>query len=64
MTVVLSLMVAVALLLGWGGWRRWQSGDRNRSVLMAIAALVLIGNVVIWTLPTPDGATLIDPGNR
>lgn len=48
----LSIMIIAAFLLGAGGMRQIVKGKGNRkSLLMIIAALVLIGNVLIWTLP-------------
>lgn len=49
---ILSIaMLAVAALL-WGSWRLFRSGadDRRKAWLMAVAALVLFGNVLILTL--------------
>ena len=41
-------MLAVFGLL-WGGAVVWKR-DRRRTVLMAVCALVILGNVLIWTL--------------
>ncbi|MBA3677216.1 MAG: hypothetical protein H0W74_07410 [Sphingosinicella sp.] len=47
----LSVMIIAAFLLGAGGARMIVKGKATRkSVLMIVAALVLIGNVLIWTL--------------
>ena len=46
----ITMLVIVALL--WGGFRLLREGkDRRRGWLMLIAAAVLLGNVLIWTLP-------------
>jgi len=43
-------MIAVAALL-WGGIKLVRGGnDRRRGWLMIVAALVLLGNVLIWTV--------------
>ena len=61
MDIVLSIVVlaAIALLLGalWL-WRR--GGHGKQAALMLVLAAVMIGNVVIWTLPTADGSAPID----
>ena len=41
-------MIAVFGLI-WGGARTWQR-DRQRAVLMVVCAIVILGNVLIWTL--------------
>jgi hypothetical protein len=43
-------MFGVAALL-WGAALQWRQAQRQRAVLMAIAALVIAGNVAIWTVP-------------
>jgi hypothetical protein len=43
-------VIAVFLLLG-GGVALLRKGDRQKGVLMLVAALVLFGNVLIWTVP-------------
>ncbi len=61
MDFVLSLvaLTAIALVLGaiWL-WRR--HGVRKQAVLMVLLALVMVVNVLIWTLPDSDGAALRD----
>lgn len=43
----------------------FQNGnDRKKALLMLIAALVMFGNVAIWLIPTPDGATLAGEANK
>ena len=49
---MLSVTMVVIVALVWGGIVRWRRGiDRKRGMLMLIAALVLLGNVLIWALP-------------
>jgi uncharacterized membrane protein len=44
-------MLAVGALLTGGVWLIAKRQDRQRGILMIIAALVLLGNILIWTLP-------------
>lgn len=49
--IVLSLlMIAFAVLSGGGLWVLVKRGDRKRGLLMIVAGLVMLGNVLIWTL--------------
>ena len=49
--LVLSLlMIAFAILTGGGLWVLIKRGDRMRGLLMILAGLVMLGNVLIWTL--------------
>jgi hypothetical protein len=50
--LILSLlMLGGVLLAGGGAWLIAKGGDRKRAWLMIVAALVMFGNVAIWTLP-------------
>jgi hypothetical protein len=50
--IALSIaMIAVFLLAGGGAWLIAKKRDYKRGVLMIIAALVIAGNVAIWTVP-------------
>jgi len=52
--LALSLaMIAAIALIGGGLWLIVRKSDRKRGALMLVAALVLIINVVIWTMPLP-----------
>ena len=44
-------MLAVFALVAGGAWLVVKGGDRKRGTLMLVAALVLLGNVLIWTWP-------------
>jgi hypothetical protein len=49
---LLSIMVIAAFALAGGGlWMLAKRRDTKKGVLMLVAALVLLGNVVIWTAP-------------
>jgi hypothetical protein len=43
-------MLAACLLIVGGIKLAMRKADRGRGVLMILAALVLVGNVLIWTL--------------
>ena len=43
-------MIASLVLMFFGARLAMGSEDRKRGVLMVVAALVLIGNVLIWTV--------------
>ncbi|MEA3001690.1 MAG: hypothetical protein QOH81_478 [Sphingomonadales bacterium] len=48
---LLSIAVLAAFLLIAGGlWLIVKGGDRKRGALMAVAALVLLANVLIWAV--------------
>ena len=49
---MLSITMVVVVALLWGGISLVHKGaDRRRGILMLVAALVLLGNVLIWTVP-------------
>jgi hypothetical protein len=49
--VLLSIvMIASFLLFAGGAWMIVKSRDRKKGMLMLAAAVVLLGNVLIWTL--------------
>ncbi len=51
---LLSIMVIAAFALAAGGiWLLAKRRDLKRGLLMLVAALVIFGNVVIWTAPLP-----------
>lgn len=45
----LSIVVLAVGALVWGGWRQFRS-DRTKGILMWVCALVLLGNLLIWTV--------------
>lgn len=47
------VILAVFALLVGGGRLVLRPGDRLRGTLMIVAALVLLGNVLLWSLPLP-----------
>ena len=56
MAIVLSVMVFAALALVAGALFKLRRGARLQAALMLVLALVMAGNVAIWTMPGPDGA--------
>lgn len=48
--LLLSIAVIAMFVLIWGGARTWRGGDRKKGVLMLVCALVLLGNLLIWSL--------------
>jgi hypothetical protein len=58
--IALSLLVlsTIALVLG-AAWLWRRGGSRKQIVLMLALAAVLAANVAIWTVPAPDGETLV-----
>lgn len=47
--LMLSIAVIAIGVLVWGGVRTLRS-DRQKGVLMLVCALVILGNVLIWTV--------------
>ena len=52
--LLLSIAVIAAVLLFVGAIRMFRNNDRQKALLMVVAALVLLANVLIWTLPFPS----------
>ncbi|MEO1488991.1 MAG: hypothetical protein AAFR88_06090 [Pseudomonadota bacterium] len=54
--VVLSLVMLAAFALLAGAFVLWRrTGELEKPGLMVVLAIIAIGNVLIWTLPTADG---------
>jgi hypothetical protein len=51
----LAMLAALALLAGAAVLLR--RGERRRALLMAVAGLVVLANVAVWSIPPPRGAT-------
>lgn len=49
--ILAILMLAAFLLAGGGAYALYRRRDVKKGVLMLLCALVLFGNVLIWTLP-------------
>ena len=51
-SLALSLAMFAVIALGAGGmWLIVKQRDTKRGILMLIAGLVILGNVLIWTMP-------------
>ncbi|GAA0741884.1 hypothetical protein CA233_23175 [Sphingomonas sp. ABOLD] len=48
--LTMGLAMLAVLALGWGGVTVLRRGDRQRGVLMLVCALVILANVLIWTV--------------
>lgn len=53
--MTLSLLLIAAVVLVWGGVTMIRKGDREggnrtKGLLMIVCAVVLVGNVLIWTV--------------
>lgn len=58
---VLSIVMLSAFLLMAGAYFLWRrTGEAKQPVLMVVLALIAIGNVLIWTIPTADGTAPVD----
>ncbi len=52
MSYFLTLVSVLGICaLFWGAGLQWRREQRLKAILMAIAALVIAGNVAIWTVP-------------
>ena len=50
-STLLSILVLAAFFLGAGGmWLIAGRGETKKGLLMLVAALVMLGNVLIWTV--------------
>lgn len=50
-STLMSILMIAAFLLGAGGmWMIVKRGDLKKGVLMLVAALVMLGNVLVWTI--------------
>jgi hypothetical protein len=59
----LSIGMIAGFALLWGAWRLWQQQGLGQKVwLMVAAALVIFGNVAIWTVPDHKGQSLAESG--
>ena len=65
MDIAISLLVltAIALVLGAVALFR-RGGYRKQAVLMLVLAAVMVANVVIWTVPTPEGQSLVSEAEK
>lgn len=52
--LALSLTVLAGLVLLAGAAVLMRRGDRRRALLMAVAGLVALANVAVWSIPAPE----------
>jgi carbon starvation protein CstA len=55
--LALSLAMLAALALLAGATLLLRRGERRRALLMAVAGLVVLANVAVWSMPPPRAAT-------
>ena len=61
MDMILSVLVLAAVALIGGAILLWRRDGLKKQVwLMLLLAAVMIGNVLIWTVPDKDGTAPID----
>lgn len=59
--IVLSIVMLAALALVAGAFVLWRrTGEARNPALMVLLAVVAVVNVLIWTLPSPDGTAPIE----
>ncbi|HKT84479.1 MAG TPA: hypothetical protein VJQ77_00170 [Novosphingobium sp.] len=65
MDIAISLLVLtmIALVLGAIALLR-RGGYRKQAVLMLVLAAVMAVNIVIWTLPTREGQSLVSQAEK
>ena len=57
-TALSLMMLAVAALVIGAIFLLRRGGARKQALLMLLLALIMAGNVAIWSLPDPQGASL------
>jgi hypothetical protein len=60
MDTVLSVVALAAFSLVAGAIYLWRKGVRKQAGLMFVLAVVMVVNVLIWTLPDSGGTAPID----
>lgn len=59
--LVFSLVILAAIFLLLGAFLYWRrTGEVKQPALMVVLAVIAVGNVLIWTIPTSDGASPVD----
>jgi hypothetical protein len=59
--IILSAATFTAIILLYGAFRLWRrDGSRLQAVLMIIAAVIIAGNIAIWTVPDRNGQSLVN----
>jgi len=60
MDTILSIVALAALALVAGAIFLWRRGARKQAGLMLVLAVVMVVNVLIWTLPGSGGTAPLD----
>ena len=59
--VVLLLVMVAAFALVAGAFFMWRrTGELKQPALMVVLAVIAVGNVLIWTIPSVDGTSPIE----
>ena len=58
--LVLSLVMLGLAALVTGAVLLWRRGARRQAAMMAVLALILLGNIAIWTVPDEHGDAPLD----
>ena len=65
MATIISIMMLAAIALVAGAISLWRRGAaRLQIALMLVVALVIVANILIWTLPVGDNAPLTQQAPR
>jgi hypothetical protein len=57
---VLSIAMLTSIALVFGAIALFRRGQRKQPALMLVLAVVMIANVVIWSIPTQSGQSLAE----
>lgn len=57
---VLSIAMLTSIALVFGAIALFLRGQRKQPALMLVLAVVMIANVVIWSIPTQSGQSLAE----
>ncbi len=57
---VLSIAMLTSIALVFGAIALFRRGQRKQPALMLVLAVVMIANVVIWSIPTQSGESLAE----
>jgi hypothetical protein len=61
MDMILSVVMLAAIAMAGGAYLLWRRDGMKKQVwLMLVLAVVMIANVLIWTVPDKDGTAPID----
>ena len=60
MDTILSIVVLAAIALVAGAVYLWRIGRRQQAGLMLVLALVMVINVLMWTVPDSSGSAPLD----